>query len=76
MDNMKESVEMPTVERDDQRWQSVVANDAAADGGFCYAVKTTGIYCRPSCPSRLPRRENVVFFCYLRPGRAGRLSTL
>jgi AraC family transcriptional regulator of adaptative response/methylated-DNA-[protein]-cysteine methyltransferase len=45
----------------DPRWQSVVQRDAAADGSFVYAVRTTGIYCRPSCPSRLARRENVSF---------------
>ncbi|MES1940802.1 adenosine deaminase [Salinisphaera sp. T5B8] len=44
------------------RWAAVLANDARADGDFFYAVKTTGIYCRPSCPSRPPRRENVLFF--------------
>jgi AraC family transcriptional regulator of adaptative response/methylated-DNA-[protein]-cysteine methyltransferase len=43
-------------------WQQVLARDAAADGQFVYAVKTTGIYCRPSCPSRRPERKNVSFF--------------
>jgi AraC family transcriptional regulator, regulatory protein of adaptative response / methylated-DNA-[protein]-cysteine methyltransferase len=43
-------------------WQSVLARDGEADGAFVYAVRTTGIYCRPTCPSRRPRRENVVFF--------------
>ncbi|MES1930792.1 adenosine deaminase [Salinisphaera dokdonensis CL-ES53] len=43
------------------RWRAVVDDDAAADGSFVYAVRTTGIYCRPSCRSRLPRRKNVVF---------------
>jgi AraC family transcriptional regulator of adaptative response/methylated-DNA-[protein]-cysteine methyltransferase len=46
----------------DARWNSVLARDAAADGQFYYAVKTTGIYCRPSCPSRRAKRENVVFY--------------
>ncbi|MFC3105020.1 bifunctional DNA-binding transcriptional regulator/O6-methylguanine-DNA methyltransferase Ada [Salinisphaera aquimarina] len=49
-------------QQDVGRWASVLANDAQADGEFFYAVKTTGIYCRPSCRSRPPRRENVVFF--------------
>ncbi len=44
------------------RWQAIVRCDAQADGGFVYAVKTTGVCCRPSCPSRQPRRENVCFF--------------
>lgn len=43
-------------------WQSVLARDAEADGAFVYAVRTTGIYCRPTCPSRRPRQENVSFF--------------
>lgn len=42
-------------------WNAVLRRDAAADGTFYYAVKTTGIYCRPSCPSRHARRENVSF---------------
>jgi AraC family transcriptional regulator, regulatory protein of adaptative response / methylated-DNA-[protein]-cysteine methyltransferase len=46
----------------DARWNAVLARDAAADGQFYYAVKTTGIYCRPSCPSRRANRENVLFF--------------
>lgn len=46
----------------DGAWQAVVARDAAADGRLVYAVRTTGIYCRPSCPSRRPRREHVRFF--------------
>ncbi|MBN3154640.1 Ada metal-binding domain-containing protein, partial [Pectobacterium brasiliense] len=42
----------------DSRWQAVVTRNQAADGCFIYAVKTTGIYCAPSCASRQPRREN------------------
>ncbi|CAG73820.1 ADA regulatory protein (methylated-DNA--protein-cysteine methyltransferase) [Pectobacterium atrosepticum SCRI1043] len=47
---------------DDSRWQAVVTRNKAADSCFIYAVKTTSIYCAPSCASRQPRRENVVFF--------------
>lgn len=43
-------------------WQAVQQRDRGADGMFVYAVRSTGIYCRPSCPSRKPRREQVVFF--------------
>ena len=43
-------------------WQQVLARDAAADGQFVYAVKSTGIFCRPSCASRKPDRKNVSFF--------------
>ena len=44
------------------KWQQVVARDARQDGRFVFAVRTTGIYCRPSCPSRRPRRDSVEFF--------------
>lgn len=43
-------------------WRHVVARDPAADGRFVYAVRTTGVFCRPSCPSRRARRENVTFY--------------
>ena len=46
---------------DDIRWSAVVAKDRRADGQFFYSVRTTGIFCRPSCPARLARRENVAF---------------
>lgn len=46
---------------DDPRWAAVVARDKAADGQFYYSVKTTGVYCRPSCGARLARPENVGF---------------
>lgn len=49
-------------ERDNGRWQAVLARDPGQDGVFVYAVRSTGIYCRPSCPSRRPRREQVRFF--------------
>jgi AraC family transcriptional regulator of adaptative response/methylated-DNA-[protein]-cysteine methyltransferase len=45
----------------DPRWQSVLARDARADAHFVFAVRTTGIYCRPSCPARTARPENVTF---------------
>ncbi|MGH9331304.1 MAG: Ada metal-binding domain-containing protein, partial [Vicinamibacterales bacterium] len=43
-------------------WHAVQARDARADGTFVYAVESTGIYCRPSCPSRRPRRSGVTYF--------------
>ena len=46
---------------DDVRWEAVRRRDRAADGAFYYAVRTTGVYCRPSCSARQPRRENVEF---------------
>jgi AraC family transcriptional regulator, regulatory protein of adaptative response / methylated-DNA-[protein]-cysteine methyltransferase len=50
------------VEHDDDRWDAVRRRDGSADGTLYYAVRSTGVYCRPSCPSRRPRREHVVFF--------------
>ena len=47
---------------DDARWLAVEGRDARADGRFYYAVRTTGVYCRPTCAARLPRRENVTFY--------------
>lgn len=47
---------------DQQRWQAVLEHDIRADGQFWYGVQTTGIYCRPACPSRRPKRENVTFY--------------
>ncbi len=46
----------------DELWTAVLARDAARDGAFVYAVQSTGIYCRPSCPSRKPKREQVNFY--------------
>ena len=45
-----------------ERWQAVLARDRRFDGAFVYAVRSTGIYCRPSCASRRPRRTQVMFF--------------
>lgn len=47
---------------DQARWAAVLARDPVADAQFVYAVKTTGVYCRPSSLARLPKRENVEFF--------------
>jgi len=46
----------------ESRWQAVLARDANHDGKFVFAVSSTGVYCRPSCPAKRPRRENVTFF--------------
>jgi AraC family transcriptional regulator, regulatory protein of adaptative response / methylated-DNA-[protein]-cysteine methyltransferase len=46
---------------DNQRWEAVINRKKTADEKFYYAVSTTGVFCRPSCPSRLPLRENVIF---------------
>src|SRR4051812_38827809 len=54
-DDLHESIE------DDPRWTQMRARDASADGTFFYSVKTTGVYCRPSCAARPARPENVAF---------------
>jgi AraC family transcriptional regulator of adaptative response/methylated-DNA-[protein]-cysteine methyltransferase len=46
----------------DQCWEAVVSRDARAGGSFFYSVRTTGVYCRPGCASRQPRRDNVAFY--------------
>ena len=52
----------PRASSEEACWRAVVARDSASDGAFFYAVRTTGVYCRPSCPSRRPNRANVAFF--------------
>jgi AraC family transcriptional regulator, regulatory protein of adaptative response / methylated-DNA-[protein]-cysteine methyltransferase len=48
--------------KQDTRWKAVLDRDSNQDGRFVFAVSSTGVYCRPSCPARRPRRENVTFF--------------
>ena len=55
---------------DAERWEAVSRREPQADGAFFYAVKTTGVFCRPSCASRQPRRENVAFFTDANAARA------
>lgn len=52
----------PSYDSDDARWAAVQSRNAQADGHFVYAVRTTGVYCRPSSSARLPKRENITFF--------------
>jgi AraC family transcriptional regulator of adaptative response/methylated-DNA-[protein]-cysteine methyltransferase len=47
---------------DDSHWDAVVRRDSRQDGKFVFAVSSTGVYCRPSCAAKRPRRENVTFF--------------
>ncbi len=47
---------------ENEYWEAVRSRNRAYDGVFAYAVRSTGIYCRPSCPSRRPQRERVQFF--------------
>lgn len=60
---------------DDARWRAVLARDASFDGQFFFGVKTTGIACRPSCPSRSAKRENVRFFELLEEALAAGFRT-
>ena len=53
--------ELASATTNDPRWASLISRDASADGEFYYSVKTTGVYCRPSCAARLARPENVQF---------------
>src|SRR5262245_27208266 len=46
---------------DEQRWLALQKRDRGADGQFVYSVATTGVYCRPACPSRLALRRHIVF---------------
>src|ERR1051325_12027333 len=53
---------MSSISNNEQQWQAVLAKDAKFDGQFVFAVTSTGVYCRPSCPSRRAHRERVKFF--------------
>jgi hypothetical protein len=55
---MKEQMNL-LPETNESQWQAVLAKDARFDGQFVFAVSSTGIYCRPSCPSRRPRRDRA-----------------
>ncbi len=53
---------MKALDLDDQRWQAVQKRDVNTDGQFVFAVRSTRIYCRPSCPARRPARHQAIFF--------------
>src|SRR2546421_4272426 len=55
MQHVKDNIEA-------QYWQAFMERDSSANGTFFVAVRSTGIYCKPSCPSKRPKRENVMFF--------------
>jgi AraC family transcriptional regulator of adaptative response/methylated-DNA-[protein]-cysteine methyltransferase len=55
-------VQMRKFPDDEAKWRALRAKDAKADGRFVYAVRTTGVYCRPNCAAKLALRENVLFF--------------
>jgi AraC family transcriptional regulator of adaptative response / methylphosphotriester-DNA alkyltransferase methyltransferase len=60
--NIKEVLYMTHYRLTAKRWHAIQTNDHHADGQFFYAVASTGIFCRPSCASRLPQRQNVRIF--------------
>ena len=62
LEKESKTLSRPDSGKADPRWSAVIARDAARDGEFVFAVATTGVYCRPSCPSRRARRENVSFY--------------
>jgi AraC family transcriptional regulator, regulatory protein of adaptative response / methylated-DNA-[protein]-cysteine methyltransferase len=65
---VQESLEISSGSVDDRRWAAVVHRDSSCDGEFVFGVSSTGVYCRPSCAAKRPRRENVTFF--LAPAQA------
>ena len=70
---MTQSMTAPMHLTDDEAWAAATAKDRRFDGRFVTGVLTTGIYCRPSCPARAPKRENVRFFA---TGAAARAAGL
>ncbi len=69
---MKSSTPAPSTPPDlDAAWRAVLERDRESDGRFVFAVVTTGIYCRPSCPARRPRRSNVRIFADAQAAEAG-----
>ncbi len=61
---MTEQQKQPTLgfRSEEDRWKAVLSREPAAHSAFVYAVQTTGVYCRPTCPARKPKRENAVLF--------------
>lgn len=63
MESIQDTREAPDqLNGEDWRWRAIAARDGQFDGVFVFAVRSTGVFCRPSCPSRRPKPENVVFF--------------
>src|SRR5258706_13727966 len=59
---LQTAINMTTIMNNPELWTAVLSRDASRDGSFVFAVRSTGIYCRPSCPARRPRRAQVRFF--------------
>jgi len=61
MNTQEKKAQLAAATQSDPRWAAIVARDVAADGSFYYSVKTTGVFCRPSCAARQARPENIAF---------------
>jgi AraC family transcriptional regulator, regulatory protein of adaptative response / methylated-DNA-[protein]-cysteine methyltransferase len=61
---------LPSLSEDESRYAAVVARDRAMDGQFWYSVRTTGVYCKPSCGARTPLRKNVAFHASIAAAQA------
>ena len=61
---------------DQQKWEAIIKEDETFDGVFFYGVRTTGVYCRPSCSSKSPLRKNVEFFDSAEEAEAEGLPTM
>src|SRR4030095_15692313 len=59
---LQDTMPMADLMSNPEMWNAVLERDTSRDGSFVFAVRSTGIYCRPSCPARRPRREQVSFF--------------
>src|SRR5262249_25789784 len=70
MTTRKEGASTPAPTAEDPRWTRIVARDSTADGQFWFSVATTGVYCRPSCPSRQAKPENVTLHDTLAAAKA------
>ena len=67
---ISKAISTPTPTEQDPRWTHVKMRDKSADGAFWYSVETTGVFCRPSCPSRTANPKNVRFHGSLAAARA------
>ena len=76
MNKMMETEKLATATTSDPRWQSIVARQEIADGKFFYSVKTTGVYCRPSCAASPPAAGKRTFSPKHRRCGESRLSRL
>src|SRR5271170_7545241 len=61
-EEMKSTSQHTEKPADATRWEAVLGRDNSLDGAFVFGVSSTGIFCRPSCPAKRPRRDNVTFY--------------